>query len=134
VCAIVQPIGEEKLPLRHVSGRGRAGQVPSAIDRCCRPHSERAQVYGLRIGSISCTEHSAHAVEFWVQDTGRGIPDSVLACCSTASGRDRWGSILGAGLGWRFAGLLEAMGARSRLDSAGRGQFSFQIDLASLLD
>ncbi|HEY9228630.1 MAG TPA: HAMP domain-containing sensor histidine kinase, partial [Gemmatimonadaceae bacterium] len=82
VCAIVQPIGEEKnLPL-HVSFPkvdGRSG-YPSAINRVLLNLTTNALRY-TDAGSVAigCTELSEERVEFWVQDTGRGIPDSVLA-------------------------------------------------------
>ena len=64
--------------------------------------------------SIGCTEHSPTLVEFWIEDTGRGIPDNVLAMLFDGF---RPGSVgirfSSAGLGLAICrNLLEKMGSR----------------------
>lgn len=137
VCAIVQPIGEEKgLPL-HVTFPAVDGRVgyPSAINRVLLNLTTNALRY-TDSGSVSigCTEHSDQCVEFWVQDTGRGIPDSVLAMLFDGF---RPGSVgirfSSAGLGLAICRtLLEAMGSALKVETAPEEgtRFSFQIDLA----
>jgi signal transduction histidine kinase len=136
VCAIVEPIGEEKgLPL-HVTVPevdGRLG-YPSAIGRVLLNLTTNALRYTER-GSVSigCTERPGHLVEFWVKDTGRGIPDNVLAMLfdgfrPTSVGM-RFSS---AGLGLAICRtLLEAMDSSLAVDtSPERGtRFSFVLKL-----
>lgn len=136
VCAIVQPISEEKgLPLQvtYPEADGRIG-YPSAIHRVLLNLTSNALRY-TDTGSVSigCREGGATAVEFWVHDTGRGIPDNVLAMLFDGF---RPGSVgirfSSAGLGLAICRtLLEAMGSALRVDTATEGgtRFSFTIDL-----
>ena len=134
VCAIVQPIGEEKaLPL-HVSFPrvdGRSG-YPSALNRVLLNLTANALRY-TDSGSVSigCTELSHELVEFWVKDTGRGIPESVLAMLFDGF---RPGSVgirfSSAGLGLAICRtLLEAMGSTLKVETAANEgtRFSFQL-------
>ena len=122
VCAIVQPISEEKgLPLHasYPSVDGRVG-YPSAINRVLLNLTTNALRY-TDAGSVSigCTElERVECVEFWVEDTGRGIPDSVLAMLFDGF---RPGSIgirfSSAGLGLAISRtLLEAMGSSLKVE------------------
>ena len=82
VLAMVRPLGEEKgLALRTTFPQvdGRLG-YPSALSRVLLNLTSNAVRYTER-GSVEvgCTELSATSVEFWIEDTGRGIPDNVLA-------------------------------------------------------
>jgi signal transduction histidine kinase len=136
VCAIVRPLGEEKgLVLNTVFPNvdGRRG-YPSALSRVLLNLSTNALRYTER-GSVSigCTEHSATLVEFWVEDTGRGIPDSVLAMLFDGF---RPGSVgirfSSAGLGLAICrNLIEKMGSRLLVDTAvdAGTRFSFRIEL-----
>ena len=136
VCAIVQPIGEEKgLPL-HVSFPMIDGRIgyPSAINRVLLNLTSNALRY-TDTGSVAigCSELSEQIVEFWVQDTGRGIPDNVLAMLFDGF---RPGSVgirfSSAGLGLAICRtLLEAMGSSLTVEtSAEHGtRFSFQLKL-----
>ena len=136
VCAIVRPLGEEKnLVLNTVfpNTDGRLG-YPSALSRVLLNLSTNALRYTER-GSVSigCTEHSATLVEFWVEDTGRGIPDSVLAMLFDGF---RPGSVgirfSSAGLGLAICrNLIEKMDSRLVVDTAVEAgtRFSFRIEL-----
>ena len=137
VCAIVQPIGEEKgLPL-HVTFPVVDGRIgyPSAINRVLLNLTTNALRY-TDSGSVSigCTEHSEDRVEFWVKDTGRGIPDGVLAMLFDGF---RPGSVgirfSSAGLGLAICRtLLEAMDSALKVETAPEEgtRFSFEIDLS----
>jgi signal transduction histidine kinase len=136
VCAIVQPISEEKnLPLHATFPEfdGRLG-YPPAINRVLLNLTTNALRY-TDVGSVAigCTEHSERRVEFWVKDTGRGIPDNVLAMLFDGF---RPGSVgmrfSSAGLGLAISRtLLEAMGSSLTVDTAvDQGtRFSFVLDL-----
>jgi signal transduction histidine kinase len=138
VSAIVQPIGEEKaLPLHMTFPQidGRVG-YPSAINRVLLNLTTNALRY-TDSGSVAigCTELDEHRVEFWVKDTGRGIPDSVLAMLFDGF---RPGSLgirfSSAGLGLAICRtLLEAMGSSLEVATAtGEGtRFSFELSLPS---
>jgi signal transduction histidine kinase len=82
--------------------------------------------------SIGCTELDEQSVEFWVQDTGRGIPESVLAMLFDGF---RPGSVgirfSSAGLGLAISRtLLEAMSSSLKVDTSENGtRFSFRIRL-----
>jgi signal transduction histidine kinase len=136
VCAIVQPIGEEKgLPL-HVGFPkvdGRVGYA-SAINRVLLNLTSNALRY-TDSGSVSigCTEISDELVEFWIKDTGRGIPENVLAMLFDGF---RPGSVglrfSSAGLGLAICrNLLEAMGSSLNVETAPNEgtRFSFQLRL-----
>jgi signal transduction histidine kinase len=137
VCAIVQPIGEEKnLPVNVTlpAVDGRIGYA-SAISRVLINLTTNALRY-TDSGSVSigCTEHGPESVEFWVEDTGRGIPENVLAMLFDGF---RPGSVgirfSSAGLGLAICrNLLEAMGSTLNVQTAPDTgtRFSFRIDLA----
>ena len=136
VCAIVQPIGEEKgLPL-HPTFPARDGRMghAAAIGRVLLNLTSNALKYTER-GSVSigCSEGPGTMVEFWVSDTGGGIPDNVLSMLFEGF---RPGSVgmrfSSAGLGLAICrSLLEAMGSNLKVETAlNRGtRFSFQLDL-----
>jgi signal transduction histidine kinase len=136
VCAIVTPIGEEKgLPLNVVYPvvDGRIG-YPSAINRVLLNLTSNALRY-TDVGSVSigCVDRGESLVEFWVKDTGRGIPDNVLAMLfdgfRPATVGMRFSS---AGLGLAICRtLLEAMGSTLSVETSPDNgtRFSFQIAL-----
>ena len=136
VCAIVQPIGEEKgLPV-HTSFPARDGRLgyAAAIGRVLLNLTSNALKYTER-GSVSigCSEVSGTMVEFWVSDTGAGIPEKVLSMLFDGF---RPGSVgmrfSSAGLGLAICKtLLEAMGSTLKVESElNRGtRFSFQLNL-----
>jgi signal transduction histidine kinase len=136
VCAIVRPLAEEKaLALRTSFPQvdGRLG-YPSALSRVLLNLTSNAVRYTER-GSVAigCTELTATAVEFWIEDTGRGIPDNVLAMLfdgfRPAAAGIRFSS---AGLGLAICRtLLEKMGSSLQVKTAMEQgtRFSFQIEL-----
>lgn len=136
VCAIVRPLAEEKnlvLNTTFPQVDGRLG-YPSALSRVLLNLSTNALRYTER-GSVSvgCTEHSPTLVEFWIEDTGRGIPDNVLAMLFDGF---RPGSVgirfSSAGLGLAICrNLLEKMGSSLLVDTAVEEgtRFSFRIEL-----
>jgi signal transduction histidine kinase len=136
VCAIVEPIGEEKgLPLKvdFPTVDGRIG-YPSAIHRVLLNLTSNALRYtDTGFVSIGCADRAGTAVEFWVQDTGRGIPENVLAMLFDGFRPTPVGvRFSSAGLGLAISRtLLEAMGSTLSVDSsAERGtRFSFVLEL-----
>ena len=136
VCAVVRPIGEEKgLPIHIVLPKAdsRVG-YPSAVNRVLVNLTTNALRY-TEEGSVSvgCSEMADDVVEFWVVDTGRGIPDNVLAMLYDGF---RPGSVgmrfSSAGLGLAICrSLLEAMGSTLQVQTAmDKGtRFSFQVKL-----
>ena len=138
VCAIVRPLGEEKgIVINTIFPQvdGRLG-YPSALSRVMLNLATNALRY-TEHGSVSigCIEHSPTLVEFWVEDTGRGIPDSVLSMLFDGF---RPGSVgmrfSSAGLGLAICrNLIEKMGSMLTVDTAvDEGtRFSFRIELPS---
>jgi signal transduction histidine kinase len=136
VCAIVRPLAEEKnlvLNTTFPQVDGRLG-YPSALSRVLLNLSTNALRYTER-GSVAvgCTEQSPTLVEFWIEDTGRGIPDNVLAMLFDGF---RPGSVgirfSSAGLGLAICrNLLEKMGSSLLVDTAVEEgtRFSFRIEL-----
>jgi signal transduction histidine kinase len=138
VCAIVRPLAEEKnlvLNTTFPQVDGRLG-YPSALSRVLLNLTTNALRYTER-GSVAvgCTEHTPTLVEFWIEDTGRGIPDNVLAMLFDGF---RPGSVgmrfSSAGLGLAICrNLLEKMGSTLLVDTAVEEgtRFSFRIELPS---
>jgi signal transduction histidine kinase len=136
VCAIVRPLAEEKnlvLNTTFPQVDGRLG-YPSALSRVLLNLTTNALRYTER-GSVSvgCTEHSRTLVEFWIEDTGRGIPDNVLAMLFDGF---RPGSVgirfSSAGLGLAICrNLLEKLGSSLLVDTAVEQgtRFSFRLEL-----
>ena len=136
VCAVVHPVGEEKgLPIHVVLPTldGRIG-YPTAISRVLLNLSSNALRYTEK-GSVTigCTEMANDVIEFWIKDTGSGIPDTVLSMLYSgfrpASNGLRFSS---AGLGLAICrSLLEAMASELEVEtSAEHGtRFSFRLTL-----
>jgi len=136
VCAIVEPIGEEKgLPL-HATFPEKDGRVgyPSALNRVLLNLTTNALRY-TDSGSVAvgCTERPHDRLEFWVEDTGRGIPDSVLAMLFDGFRPGAVGiRFSSAGLGLAICRtLLEAMGSSLAVETSPEHgtRFSFVLDL-----
>ena len=136
VCAIVAPMAEEKhLELRktYPGIDGRVGNV-SAVHRVLLNLASNAVKYTDKGWvSLGCTELGDSRIEFWIEDTGRGIPDQVLSMLFAGfrpgSSGMRFSS---AGLGLAICrSLLEGMNSTLRVDTVpDEGtRFSFILEL-----
>jgi signal transduction histidine kinase len=136
VCNIVAPVAEEKqleLTQTYAATDVRLGHA-AALHRVLLNLTNNALKYTPK-GSVAvgATELDWNRVEFWVEDTGRGIPDHVIAMLFSefrpgASGM-RFSS---AGLGLVICrSLLAKMNSTLRVDTAhDQGtRFSFILDL-----
>ena len=136
VTAIVAPVAEEKgltLSETYPTVDTRLGH-PAALHRVLLNLTNNALKY-TQSGQVSlgCADLDGHRVEFWVEDTGRGIPEHVMAMLFTefrpgASGM-RFSS---AGLGLAICrSLLSKMESSLRVDTAqDQGtRFSFVLEL-----
>ena len=136
VCSIVAPVAEEKkldLQQTYIHTDVRKGYA-AALHRVLLNLTNNALKYTPR-GSVSvgATDFGDGRVEFWVEDTGRGIPDHVIAMLFTefrpgASGM-RFSS---AGLGLVICrSLLAKMSSTLRVDTAAEQgtRFSFVLDM-----
>lgn len=135
-CAVVSPIAEEKgLTLAQVypSVDGRIGDS-AAIHRVLLNLTSNALKYTER-GSVTvgCTEHGPQKVEFWVKDTGRGIPEHVREKLFDEFRPGPIGSrFYSSGLGLSICRrLVERMGGTLHVDTGPEKgtRFSFTIDL-----
>ena len=136
VCAIVAPVAEEKgltLQQTYSATDVRLGHG-AALHRVLLNLTSNALKYTQTGGvSVGCADLSDDRVEFWVEDTGRGIPEHVMAMLFTefrpgASGM-RFSS---AGLGLAICrGLLAKMNSTLRVDTAQEEgtRFSFVLEL-----
>jgi len=135
VDAIVQPMCEEKeLPLTMVFPKddARVGYA-SAIHQSLLNLASNALRY-TDTGSVTvgCTEVSGERLEFWVEDTGPGIPDEVLErLCYGFPPEGVKLRFSSAGLGLAIVRtLVEAMGSTLQVDSGKGGtRFSFLLEL-----
>ena len=138
VCTIVAPVAEEKrleLTQSFPQSDVRLGHA-TALHRVLLNLASNALKY-TPTGSVSvgAVDLDQERVEFWVEDTGRGIPDHVIAMLFTefrpgASGM-RFSS---AGLGLVICrSLLAKMRSTLRVDTAAdQGtRFSFILELPS---
>ena len=135
-CSVVSPIAEEKqLELRQVYPKvdGRVGDA-AALHRVLLNLTSNALRYTHQGGvTVGCVERDATKLEFWVSDTGRGIPDHILASLFSefrpvADGSRFSSSGLGLAICKR---LVAAMGGEIRVETApDEGtRFSFTVDL-----
>lgn len=136
VSAIVMPMAEEKglkLLQTYPQQDLRTGHV-ALLHRVLLNLTSNALKY-TEHGSVAigCTELNETRVEFWVKDTGRGIPEKVLDMLFAGF---RPGSVgvrfSSAGLGLAICRtLLESMSSTLRVESsAGQGtRFSFLLEL-----
>lgn len=136
VCAIVAPVAEEKgltLSETYPTIDVRVGHR-DALHRVLLNLTSNALKYTQQGAvSLGCTEYEDGRVQFWIEDTGRGIPEHVMAMLFTefrpgASGM-RFSS---AGLGLAICRtLLAKMDATLRVDTAQEQgtRFSFVLDL-----
>jgi signal transduction histidine kinase len=135
VSSIVQPMCEEKgIPLEVTFPKNdvRFGYA-SAIQQALLNLTSNALRY-TDSGSVAlgCNELAGNRAQFWVQDTGPGIPDHVVE--QLCYGFPPEGAPLrfsSAGLGLAIVRtLVEAMGSTLQIDTDSRGtNFSFVLDL-----
>jgi signal transduction histidine kinase len=138
VSAIVQPMCEEKgipLGIEFPEADARIGHA-SAIQQSLLNLASNALRY-TDAGSVAmgCTEVSADRVEFWVEDTGPGIPDEVLErLCYGFPPEGVKLRFSSAGLGLAIVRtLVEAMGSTLQVDTGSAGtRFSFVLSLPVL--
>jgi len=135
VSSIVQPMCEEKgipLGIEYPDNDARIGHA-SAIQQSMLNLASNALRY-TDAGSVAmgCTEISGDLVEFWVEDTGPGIPDDVLErLCYGFPPEGVKLRFSSAGLGLAIVRtLVEAMGSSLQVDSGEEGtRFSFVVSL-----
>lgn len=135
VSAIVQPMCEEKgipLGMEFPEDDARVGHA-SAIQQALLNLTSNALRY-TDAGSVAmgCSEVSGDRVEFWVEDTGPGIPDGVLErLCYGFPPEGVKLRFSSAGLGLAIVRtLVEAMGSTLKVDSCSEGtRFSFLLSL-----
>ncbi len=138
VSAIVQPMCEEKgipLGIEFPESDARVGHQ-SAIQQSLLNLASNALRY-TDAGSVAmgCTEVPDERVEFWVEDTGPGIPDEVLErLCYGFPPEGVKLRFSSAGLGLAIVRtLVEAMGSSLQVDSGNEGtRFSFVLALPIL--
>jgi signal transduction histidine kinase len=133
----VLPISEEKgIPVVHASLAVVDGRVgyPAAISRVLLNLITNALKYTKEgCVSIGCSDAAGDLVEFWVQDTGEGIPPHVMDMLfdgfrPSASGM----RFSNAGLGLAICqNFLRAMGSELEVESARETgtRFSFALEL-----
>jgi signal transduction histidine kinase len=135
VSTIVQPMCEEKgipLGVEFPDQDVRVGHA-SAIQQALLNLASNALRY-TDAGSVAmgCSEVSGDTVEFWVEDTGPGIPDDVLErLCYGFPPEGVKLRFSSAGLGLAIVRtLVEAMGSTLAVDSGSEGtRFSFVLTL-----
>jgi signal transduction histidine kinase len=138
VSSIVQPMCEEKgipLGIEFPENDARIGHQ-SAIQQSLLNLASNALRY-TDAGSVAmgCSEISVDHVEFWVEDTGPGIPDEVLErLCYGFPPEGVKLRFSSAGLGLAIVRtLVEAMGSSLQVDSGSEGtRFSFVLSLPVL--
>jgi signal transduction histidine kinase len=138
VSSIVQPMCEEKgipLGIEFPDNDARVGHQ-SAIQQALLNLASNALRY-TDAGSVAmgASEISAEHVEFWIEDTGPGIPDEVLErLCYGFPPEGVKLRFSSAGLGLAIVRtLVEAMGSTLQVDSDSEGtRFSFVLSLPVL--
>jgi signal transduction histidine kinase len=138
VSAIVQPMCEEKgipLGIEFPENDVRLGHG-SAIQQSLLNLASNALRY-TDAGSVAmgCSELSPERVEFWVEDTGPGVPDEVLErLCYGFPPEGVKLRFSSAGLGLAIVRtLVEAMGGTLQVDTGAEGtRFSFILSLPVL--
>ena len=138
VSDIVEPMCEEKgipLGMEFPDNDARIGYA-SAVQQALLNLTSNALRY-TDAGSVAmgCSEVSGDRVEFWVEDTGPGIPDDVLErLCYGFPPEGVKLRFSSAGLGLAIVRtLVEAMGSSLQVDSSSEGtRFSFILSLPIL--
>lgn len=135
VSAIVQPMCEEKgipLGMEFPENDARVGHASAIQQALVNLTSNALRYTDAGWVAMGCTEVSEERVEFWVEDTGPGIPDDVLErLCYGFPPEGVKLRFSSAGLGLAIVRtLVEAMGSTLQVDSGTEGtRFSFMLTL-----
>lgn len=135
---IVRPIAEEKGLEIQLTPPDRAYRIgyPVALNRVLLNLTTNALKFTEEgIVELGASEVSERGVEFWVRDTGRGIPPKAMALLFEPfrrRQREREYAFSGSGLGLSICRkLVESMGSELRVSTElGKGtRFAFTLDL-----
>lgn len=138
VSAIVQPMCEEKgipLGMEFPENDARVGHASAIQQALVNLASNALRYTDAGWVAMGCSEISGERVEFWVEDTGPGIPDDVLErLCYGFPPEGVKLRFSSAGLGLAIVRtLVEAMGSTLQVDSGSEGtRFSFVLSLPVL--
>jgi signal transduction histidine kinase len=138
VSAIVQPMCEEKgipLGMEFPENDARIGHGSAIQQALVNLTSNALRYTDAGWVAMGCSEISGDRVEFWVEDTGPGIPDDVLErLCYGFPPEGVKLRFSSAGLGLAIVRtLVEAMGSTLQVDSGTDGtRFSFVLALPVL--
>jgi signal transduction histidine kinase len=138
VSDIVQPMCEEKgvpLAMEFPDHDARIGYASGIQQALLNLTSNAIRYTDLGTVAMGCSEISGDRVEFWVEDTGPGIPDDVLErLCYGFPPEGVKLRFSSAGLGLAIVRtLVEAMGSSLQVDSGTEGtRFSFILTLPIL--
>ena len=138
VSSIVQPMCEEKgvpLGMEFPENDARVGYASAIQQSLLNLTSNAIRYTDSGTVAIGCSEIGGDRVEFWVEDTGPGIPDEVLErLCYGFPPEGVKLRFSSAGLGLAIVRtLVEAMGSTLQVDSGTEGtRFSFVLALPIL--
>jgi signal transduction histidine kinase len=138
VSAIVQPMCEEKgipLGMEFPENDARVGHASAIQQALVNLASNALRYTDAGWVAMGCSEIAGERVEFWVEDTGPGIPDDVLErLCYGFPPEGVKLRFSSAGLGLAIVRtLVEAMGSTLQVDSGSDGtRFSFVLSLPVL--